>query len=102
MNTAQQADGRVEGIRTSGHNAVLPEELSRSRGGRLAVKDLSQCFSLSRIRPFVDDDLLGAVALGDLTRPVHERRVVQAVETGVVEVSLLDVAGHERLAVPLG
>ena len=41
--------------------------MSRSRGGRLAVKDLSQCFSLSRIRPFVDDDLLRAVALMDLT-----------------------------------
>ena len=66
------------------------------------MKDLPQSFSLSRIRPFFDDDLLLAVALGDLTRPVHEHRPVQAVEIRVVEVSLLDVAAHHRLAVPMG
>jgi len=66
------------------------------------MKDLAQRFSLSRIRPSVDDGLLCAVALGDLTRPVHEHRPVQAVEIGVVEVSLVDVAAHHRLAVPMG
>jgi hypothetical protein len=66
------------------------------------MKDLPQSFSLSRIRPFLDDDLLLAVALGDLTRPGHQHRPVQAVEIRVVEVSLLDVAAHHRLAVPIG
>lgn len=66
------------------------------------MKDLPQCFSLTRIRPFADDDLLRAVPLGYLTRPVHEHRPVQAVEIRVVKVSLLDVAAHHRLAVPMG
>ena len=62
------------------------------------MKDLPQSFSLSQIRPFADDDLLGAVALGDLTRPLHEHRPIQAVETRVVEISLVDVTAHHRLA----
>src|SRR3954464_13885971 len=66
------------------------------------MEDLPQYFSLSRIRLFVDDDLLGAVALAALTRPLHEQRPVQAVEIRVVEVSLLDVAAHHRLAVTIG
>jgi hypothetical protein len=66
------------------------------------MKDLPQSFSLSRIRPFADDGLLRAVTLGDLTRPVHEHSPVQAFEIRVVEVSLLDVAAHHRLAVPIG
>jgi hypothetical protein len=66
------------------------------------MKDLPQCFSLSRIRPFFDDDLLRAIALGYLARPVHEHRPVQAIEMRVVEVSLLDMAAHHRLAVSMG
>src|SRR6201997_1997274 len=76
--------------------------MRRSGSSRLAMKDLPQSFSLSRIRPFVDDDLLLAVSPGDLTRPVQEQRPVQAVEIRVVEVCLLDVAAHHRLAVPIG
>jgi len=66
------------------------------------MKDRPQCISLSRIRPFADDDLLRAAALGDLSRPGHKHRPVQAVEIGVVEISLLDVAAHHRLAAPMG
>src|ERR1700735_2055128 len=66
------------------------------------MKDLAQCFSLNRIRTFVDDGLLRAVALGDRTRPRQEHRPVQAVEIRVVEVALVDVAAHHRRAVPLG
>src|ERR1700733_14746736 len=65
------------------------------------MKDLPQCFSLNRIRTFVDDGLLRAVALGDRTRPGEQHRPVQAVEIRVVEVSLLDVAAHQRLAAPV-
>src|ERR1700722_11016572 len=66
------------------------------------MKDLRQSFSLSRIRPFFDDDLLRAAALGHLTRPVHEHRPVQAAEIGVVEGSLFDMTAHRRLAVAMG
>jgi hypothetical protein len=66
------------------------------------MKNFVQCFSLRPIRPFVDDDLLRAVAFVDLPRPGHEHRPVQAAEIRVVEVSLLDVAAHARLAAPLG
>ena len=45
---------------------------------------------------------LRAVALVALTRPGHEHHPVQAVEIGVVEVSLLDVPAHQRLAAPIG
>jgi hypothetical protein len=46
------------------------------------VEDLPQCLALIRIGPLIDDRLLGAVALRDLTGPLQEQRPVEAVELG--------------------
>jgi hypothetical protein len=73
----------------------------RTGRGRLTQENLPQSFALVLVGPFVNNGLLGTVALPDLAGPIQEQRPVEAVELGFVEGTFLDVACYHRLAVTM-
>ena len=83
-----EMDGCLERIEHLGHGAVEDVEMGGARCRGLAVQDLSQRVPLLGVRPLVDDDLLPAVAVGDLSGPLHQHDIVETVEAGSVELAL--------------
>jgi hypothetical protein len=82
----------------SRHGAAEDEEVGGAGRGGLAVEDLPQGLALIGIGALVDDHLLAPVSICDLSRPLEQDHVAQAVQAGLVEVPLIDVSGGDRLA----
>jgi hypothetical protein len=66
--------------------------------GLLAVENLDQGLTLSRIGPFVDDGLQGAFALENGTGPGIEHGPAQTVQGDIAEVASVDPGHLEALA----
>jgi hypothetical protein len=91
-------DRRVESLQHLGHCAVVDEEVRPARCCRFTIKDLAQRFPLLSIGSLIDDCLLFPVALRNLSRPLQDHEPVEAIEAGVVEVAVIDVAADEGFA----
>src|SRR6185295_4222932 len=74
----------------------------RAFGGELARHDIEKRFALFRRGALIDDRLQLSVALMQRAGKVHGRREDQAVEPGLVEMSLGDPHADHALAIALG
>ncbi len=94
-----EVDGSVQGLQHLGYHAVVNEEMSRARHRVLTVNNPAQRGALGIIGPFIDDHLLPAVPILDLSRPPEHHRKVQPIQPCITVVPLRDVTSEDTLTI---